>query len=124
MVSLATEIQRDVNSIGIGIGKVVTLRQVAGSTLIDETMPSKGYTQTFTDYLVYAVPYGFELSEIDGNLVQKDDIRMVVSLYEVSTVPKMDDKIIDDNDVTWHVVNVMKHEVEGTIVAATLHLRN
>ncbi len=83
--------------------------------------PATGSNQTTTStYTAYGASFSYNRSEIDGTIVQKNDIRFVM---DSTTEPKNGDTTTIDSNV-YRVMNVKPTSPAGTAVIYEAQLRS
>lgn len=98
-------------------GQAVTINRET-STSFD---PVTGIdTVTPSSFSGVGAVFDYHRSEIDGNLIQKGDIRLL--LNAVTTEPLTDDEITIDGE-TYRVISVKPTSPGGTVVMYELQLR-
>lgn len=97
---------------GIRDGTVIPLIAEFGSTVTLRTkadgVGSEPWNPTFdaaVDYTAKAVRTTFRMDQIDGRLIQKDDILYLVSPGDALPAPELIDKLVD-GDNTYNVIQI------------------
>ena len=89
------------------------------TTTVSDPVQGKRGTTTST-YAGFGAAFDYNRTEIDGQAVQRGDIRLL--LNAVTTVPIIDDTTIIDS-VTYRVMSVRPTSPGGTVVMYELQLR-
>lgn len=90
----------------------------AGSAAFDPV--TGGNTKSESTYTGYGAAFDYNKAEIDGVVVQRGDIRLI--LEATATEPENDDTVSIDSE-SYRVMNVKKTSPAGTVVAYELQLR-
>ena len=65
----------------------------------------------------------YKSSEVDGEIIRKDDIKLYVDPSTISTVPKISDKVREGTDY-YTIKNVYQWQHKDTIILYVLQLRS
>jgi len=96
-MSIATDVAagiEEAQDVIAEIGESFTLRQIS-STLRDPAKPWLGQVDVPTDTSVKGVISGYRERDIDGNLIQRGDLQVIILQSDLDTlVPTTDDMLI------------------------------
>ena len=121
-VSIPSDVLEAVAEISAELGKTLTIKRRALGALIDSAVPSKGKVVTTTSHKVSGLVMDFEMSKVDGEIIQTGDRMAIISLSGMTITPNTDDVLVDGS-VTWKIQNVTLTEVSGVTCVCLLHLR-
>ena len=117
MASLYDKLQNTASSMLTKYGQNLTLTREVETDFNPTTGAKSQDLFTFTGH---GASFDYQSSEIDGELVQTGDIKLL--LEKTTTAPAINDSVRIDN-VNYRVMDVKKASPGGTVVFYTCRLR-
>lgn len=116
-MTFSSDMQEAALSILSDLGQSLTFSRYTNS----EYNPASGAVErvSSTTYTGYGNPSQYNLKDIDGEIVQQNDINLI--LYCTSE-PNLDDEVTLDSDI-YHIINIQKMNAQGSTIVYRLQLR-
>lgn len=119
-MSLATDLQADINTFMGDLGQAMTLRRLVAGTY-DVTTGTTS-SDTSTDYVGKGRLGNYNDIAIDGTLVKQGDRIATFLPTNTAIVPQDGDRLVVGSDL-YTVISFKRRTVGGTIIAYTLQVR-
>jgi hypothetical protein len=99
-----------------------SLKKVVSSGYMDDSDPTKGPEKTTTTYPLLSYPGQYKESQIDGELVRVDDIKLYIDPSELTVVPTESDIIVKSSE-EYRIKNVKTYTQGDTVLLYILRIR-
>lgn len=117
MGTFSNNLQSVANRLLTAYGETVTFTRVSSSEY--NTVTGGVEPMSSTTFTAVAHPSKYRLDEIDGEVIEVSDIKLIVY---TTTEPVIGDQVDLDN-VTYRVMNVEKVKAQGEVIMYRLQIR-